>query len=382
MFIDKKLLLWLCITIQSVVYATVPLFKVYPDLVNQIPHVTLGDFPTPLTYCPALSQELQCTVLCKRDDLAGPVQPNGARLFGGNKVRKLEFVLADALAHGAQSIVTFGCSGSNHALATAIYGKQMGLDVTSLLSHQSNSWVVQRNLLLQELYGAQLAFYMTGKERKAAGEHFVEHCQTRLGRSPYVIPPGASMPVGVLGFINAVFELSEQLDQAAVRTVDYIYLPTGSLGTTVGLLMGLQLYGCSTKVVGVSVENRANARADVKKLFEATREYLISCDPYFACLTWNDDQLILEEQYVGRGYGLTTPEAQQAIDLFAITEGLVIEHTYTAKAAAALLHDADAGLLKDTMVLFWLTFYGDDCTALLERSRYKNLPQGFHRYFA
>jgi 1-aminocyclopropane-1-carboxylate deaminase/D-cysteine desulfhydrase-like pyridoxal-dependent ACC family enzyme len=356
------------------------LFKRYETLEPQVAHVSLGDLPTPVSHCAQLSQSLNCELSVKRDDLAGRLQSDGTRLFGGNKLRKLEFLLPDAQRKGYTTVLTRGCAGSNHALATAVYAQQLDLKAICLLADQPNSWVVQRNLLLQVIYGAELHHYTTTKERNASIPEHVQRCEAETGSAPYLIPPGGSIPVGVVGFINAIFELEDQIKEGKTVLPDYIYVATGSLGTTVGLLIGLQLISAPTIVVGVAVEPDDDYLKDARKLFEDTKSYLCGLDPSFSSLTWKDKQFILREQYYGEGYGYPTAAASKAEQLFT-SEGIILEDTYTAKAAAALMQDAADGFLSGKKVLFWSTFYSEPCTEMLKKASYHQLPVEFQKKY-
>lgn len=376
----NRLLLMLVVGCSFEVLASVALLERYETLKTQIPHVSLGDFPTPISHCTKISEKLQCKLDVKRDDLAGRLQADGTRLFGGNKLRKLEFLLPDALNKRHRTVLTRGCAGSNHALATALYAKQLGLEAICLLADQPNSWVVKRNLLLQALYGAKLHHYKTTTERNASIQEHVQRCQVDTGLTPYLIPPGGSVPCGVLGFINAVLELDNQIHAGETVQPDYIYVAAGSLGTTVGLLIGLQLIAAPTIVVGVAVEPEDDLRADARKLFEDTKNYLCGFDESFRSLTWKDTQLVIRDQYYGEGYGYPTAAAEKAEQLFK-SDGIILEDTYTAKAAAALEQDAADGFLTGKKVLFWSTFYNDPCTELINTASYRKLPIEFQKEY-
>ena len=376
----KFSLVFLSLGLGSVSFAGVPFFKAYPPLKDTIPYTPLGDFPTPLESCKELSEHLGCMLLCKRDDQSGALQKDATRLYGGNKVRKLEFVLAEAQRKGADAVLTFGSAGSNHALATAVYAQQLGMSTRCLLAPQPNSWVVQRNLLLQLVYKAELQAFATRKERNELTEQYKNELCLKTGSEPYVIPTGASVPLGAVGFINAVYELQEQLTAQNIPFPDSIYVPAGSFGTVAGLLIGLQLLKASTKVVAVAIEPE-DILPPLHTLFDQTREFLISHDSAFADLSWDAQQLEINDACCGTGYGSPTIEAQSALQLFGDLAGITLDDTYTAKAAAALVHDAQIGKLQNKTVLFWLTFYGESCKELCDQVSYKDLPPAFQVYF-
>jgi len=362
------------ILVSGYLQASIPLFKVFPQLEGKVAYQSLGDFPTALIPLENLSEKLGCTILCKRDDSTGPLQSNGSRLIGGNKVRKLEFVLGDAVQQGKKVVLTFGCAGSNHALATTCYAKKLGITTRALLGDQPTSWVVRRNLLLHAYYGTDLVH--TTNRAEAALFHRGE-LRKQYGSEPYVIPLGASMPLGTLGYINAVFELQGQCD---LEKIDAMYVPSGSFGTVVGLLIGLQLAGYHMKVRAIAVEPEPILQP-IRELFEQTREFLVRLDKSFEAISWQDTQLEIYDSFSGEAYGASTKETAEAIALFENVEKLVLEDTYSAKAAAAVISDARSGKLVDKSIIFLHTFYGEKCQKQCDAVTHRDLPKEFHQYF-
>lgn len=190
----------------------IPLFKQYPQLGEKLPYISLGEFPTPVQELQRLGMELGVGHLyIKRDDLSG-------RLYGGNKPRKLEFILGDVLRSGVKEVITFGGAGSNHALATAIYARQAGLKSISMLMQPPNARYVRRNLLMSHCCGAEL--HSCGARLESvwnmplvylATIYQLLRCRLKSGYFPKLIPPGGSSPLGVIGFVNAALELKEQI---------------------------------------------------------------------------------------------------------------------------------------------------------------------------
>src|SRR3989304_8286292 len=183
-----------------------PFFSHYSTLQN-IPYCQLGDFPTPVHVLDETNKILGTRLYIKRDDLSGKKQSDGKRAYGGNKIRKLEFLLADALASNAKTIITFGCAGSNHALATSLYAHALGLKCTVLLKPQPNAQQVQKNLLYHQLHGTELLYYKNNQDRAQGTHQIIKEVTERDGIPPYIIPTGGSCPRGVLGFVKAAFEL-------------------------------------------------------------------------------------------------------------------------------------------------------------------------------
>ncbi|KKQ10883.1 MAG: D-cysteine desulfhydrase [candidate division TM6 bacterium GW2011_GWF2_36_6] len=234
--------------------ADAPIFKAFPGLQETLAHITLGTFPTPILKTDKFGIFLKDAfgidvknLYVKQDSLSGRKNTDPAQLFGGNKVRKLEFILADALLCGAETIVTVGDAGSNHALATAIYSKLVGLDCIIMLAPQLNTSYLQRNLLMDLYYSPTIKAYFSEAQRavdeiKVSREFILAEKQ-----SPYYIPMGGSNEVGAVGFVNAAFELKEQIDQKIVPEPDYIYVTLGSAGTAAGFILGCKAAGPKIK---------------------------------------------------------------------------------------------------------------------------------------
>jgi len=342
----------------------------------ELPYVSIAELPTPLDDVgvddgplaasrPAADPDFQLpALLVKRDDLTSAV-------YGGNKVRKLEFLLGDAIARGAKSVMTFGAYGSNHALATAVHGSALGLDVHVVLSPQAPTSNGRDSVLSHAGIGTSLHVI----DDYAQAGRFAVGLRARLrerdGVEPYVIPAGGSSPVGAVGYVNAAVELAEQVDSAvksahergqtepASRDVtgpDVIYVAAGTLGTAVGLAIGLAATGSPTRVEAVRVTPEEMANADVaRELAEHTIALLKTADPTFPRLTFEDLAIRLRDDQYGDGYAMPTQGAQEALRL-AEHAGLHLETTYTAKALSAFVADSRAGLLRDEHVLFWDTY--------------------------
>ena len=258
-----------------------PLLEDYPRLAERLSHVSLGRFPTPVEKLEGVGSALGLDRLyIKRDDLSGDV-------YGGNKVRKLELLLGDALRRNAKEVITFGFAGSNHALATALYAGRLGLGSTSLLLPQVNAHYVRRNLLASHYFKADLRHYENrtllglGLLRKLLGG------RVRQGTFPRVIPAGGSCPLGVCGYVNAALELRRQILGGEMPEPDLIYVPLGSMGTAVGLTLGLKAADLKCRVVAVRVigERSANARK-MARLFHDTASLLRRLDPAFPEIRW------------------------------------------------------------------------------------------------
>lgn len=362
----------------------IALFEIYPRLAERLPHAALGQWPTPVQRLERLEAALRerfgdglgdARLFVKRDDLSG-------QSYGGNKVRKLEFLLGRALHEGRKATLTFGAAGSNHALATAIYARQAGLHTISMLVPQPNSPSVRKNLLMSHRVGAELHFspYYAASARDA----LYQLVRRRIddGQRPYLIPPGGSSPVGMFGFVNASFELRQQIRRGDLPEPDCIYAASGTMGTVVGLHLGAQAAGLHSQIVAVRVTAaKFTSMEKARRYFRHTLRLLRKADPAFPTVTFDDQQFILRHDCYGEDYGVPTPEALDAIRLLNDTEGIRIEGTYTGKAFAALLADAAAGRLRNKTALFWNTYNSRDFSAEIANVDYHELPKAFHRYF-
>lgn len=362
------------------------LFTYFPNLAKSISYISLGDFPTPVTKADNLAQVIGIKHLyIKRDDLSGKKIDDHTRLFGGNKVRKLEFLLADALSHNARTIITFGCAGSNHALATSTYASYLGLNSISLLRSQWNSHIVQRNLLLGLLNNTTFRLSPTAELHKINFiSELVKHKQ-KYGDFPYVIPVGGSCPLGVIGFINAVFELKKQIEQGIMQTPDKIYVPVGSCGTFVGLLLGIKAAQLHTQLIGVTIEPEEHAHEFVDKileLYQETNTLLYEHDTTFGLMPITARDIYLTHDACGQDYALFTPEAVEAMKLMQKTEAITLDGVYTGKACAGMLkHLQTNPLLDNQIILFWHTFCSDKFENKFNYENYHKLPKAFQTYF-
>ena len=278
-------------------------------------------------------------LLVKRDDAI----PFG---FGGNKVRKLQIVAAQALAAGADTLITTGGVQSNHARATAAAAARLGLDCV-IVANGTRPARLTANALLLELLGARVE-YVESRAAREPGMQEVAETLRRDGRVPCVIPLGASTPHGALALARAVGEMLRQ-----VPAPDVIVHASSSGGTQAGLLAGCALHGLSTRVVGVSADDPAG------EIGEKISSIIAGMGPL---LGLDGDELVaacpieVDDSFVGDGYGLASDASREAQHLVARTEALFVDHTYTAKALAALIAYTRDGRLRDGQtVLFWHT---------------------------
>jgi D-cysteine desulfhydrase len=311
-------------------------------------HVSLGCWPTPVRHAPELGRTLGLDALfIKRDDVSGLA-------YGGNKVRKLEFLLGQALAEKRRSLITFGATGSNHVRATAVYGAQVGLRVHAVLSPQPETSYLAANLQADRDAGAVIHMVDSFGAALSRGTELREQLAREEGIEPAVIPFGGTDARGTLGFVNAAVELSAQIAQGLLPEPDFIYLPYGSTGTAAGLALGLLALGLRTRVVGVRVvPAEATNPVRTARITNEAAALLREADGHFPAVSAKDAALTIREGFLGEGYAVPTPESQAAVAL-AAAHGLHLETTYTGRALAALA--ADVGRLAGKTVLFWNTY--------------------------
>lgn len=337
---------------------TSPLARRFPGTAS-LPRARVVTLPTPVEPLPALARDLGVRSLwVKRDDLTSAV-------YGGNKVRKLEYLLGAALVEGRRAVITFGAYGSNHCLATAVHARALGLEPHVVLSPQAPGPFAVATLLAHA--GLGTVIHPVGDwDGEAEGERVASELTARDGVSPCVIPMGGSSPLGAVGYVNAAIEVADQFrelnanvdaaDLSAYARPDVVYVAAGTLGTAVGLAVGLAAIGAHTRVVAVRVTPDGVATEDIaEQLADDTIALLSSLDPDFPPLTFADLRFELRHDWFEPGYGVVTPETEESVAI-AAASGITLETTYTGKAFAALVADARAERLAGCQVLFWDTY--------------------------
>lgn len=352
------------------------LFRRFPSLRERLPRVVLADLPTPVTALDLPSRlGGGIPLFVKRDDLS-------AAPYGGNKVRKLELLLAAARRDGAAEVMTFGVAGSNHALATALYAERAGLRSISILTPQRNAGYVRRNLLAHLSCNGELHHY--ADERAAATGAAWQRLRHRraTGLTPLRIPGGGSSALGTVGFVNAAFELREQIEAGVLPEPERLYVALGTMGTAAGLALGLQAAGLRTRLVPVRVVRESIGNVEgMAALFRRTSALLHRLDPGFPLLDMDPRHARIRHEQFGEKYAAFTEAGMQAVRLMDEVAGLALEGTYTGKAMAALLADLQAADRRPASALFWLTYNGRDMSPLIAGRDYRRLPAAFHAYF-
>jgi D-cysteine desulfhydrase family pyridoxal phosphate-dependent enzyme len=306
--------------------------------------LTLSHTPTPLQFLPRLSEHTGVDVWMKRDDLTEGMGT------GGNKVRKLEYILADALAKGAKTVVTTGGPQSNHAKTTAALAVKAGLTPVLVLAGKEPGHR-RTHLFLNELLGAEMHFSKAYTPQQI--EQALQDTYRKLdgqGRKPYLIPIGGSSGLGTLGYLDAYTELESQLKSADQDLCfEWIVVTAGSGGTYAGLFIGQEQAGGRARLLGVSAWLSAS---DIRKrILHCMHEVLPD---------WADkplaERIRVDDRYIGPGYGKLTRPAQEAIQLVARTEAILLDHVYTGKTMAAVIDYIARGVIRPgERVLFWHT---------------------------
>jgi D-cysteine desulfhydrase len=325
--------------------ASTPLFERFPGLADAVPWLPLGRFPTPIEPL-ALDGSRAAALFVKRDDLASP-------LYGGNKTRKLEHVLAEAQLAGATALVTIGAIGSNHGLATALHGRALGFDVRLALFDQPVTSFVHTNVsaLVVAQAGLQYGGSIAGALLAARRMH---RAVRAAGGRPYFIMPGGSSRIGNIGHVAAALELAGQVRAGELPEPDRIFVALGTCGTAAGLVTGLKLAGLRTRVSAVRVVNPVPAsRITVRYFAQDLADHLHDYDPAVPRLRILASDFDVITNYFGNGYGEVTRAASDAVDW--ASPALRLETTYTGKALAACL-DYCRTEGEGQTVLFWNTF--------------------------
>lgn len=302
-----------------------------------IPRLRIAHLPTPVEALPRLSAELGGpTLLVKRDDLTGLA-------FGGNKTRKLDYLFAEAQANGARTIITSGALQSNHCRQTAAASARLNFDCILVLSGVKPS-TATGNFLLDKLFDAEIV-WSTVEERDHIQELTFQNAWD-AGKRPYLIPYGGSNTTGATAFVYAIQELLAQQYQP-----DWIVFASSSGGTQAGLVVGAKLFGFKGKVLGISVDKaESELKQSVASLATATTDALGEKANFLA------QEILVNDGYLGEGYGMMGRPEIEAIRLFACMEGLLLDPVYTGRAAAGLIDLIRKGYFKpEETVLFWHT---------------------------
>jgi len=303
-----------------------------------IARLNFAHLPTPIEKLPRLTKVLGGPrILVKRDDQTGLA-------FGGNKTRKLEFLIAEAQEQGAKMLISAGAIQSNHCRQTVAAAARFGFDCTLVLTGERPA-EPSANFLLDQLFGAEIITVADRKDRDRVLQETFDNA-VAAGRKPYLVPYGGSSPTGALGYAFAMEEFMEQNIK-----VDWIIFGTSSGGTHAGLVLGQRVFGFNGNVLGISIdEPEAELKAHVSALATQASEKLGER------IEFTGDDVLATANYCQAGYGVFGDGEREAIKLFASNEGLLLDPVYTGRAAAGMIDLIRKGFFrKDETILFWHT---------------------------
>ncbi len=303
-----------------------------------IPRFNFAHLPTPIEEMPRLTKALNAPrLLVKRDDQTGLA-------FGGNKTRKLEFLVAEAREQGADTLISAGAIQSNHCRQTAAAAARFGFECTLVLTgerpEQSSA-----NFLLDQLFGAQIITVEDRKDRDRILQETFDNA-VASGKKPYLVPYGGSSPTGALAYAFAVEEFMQQNIHA-----DWIVFGTSSGGTHAGFVLGQRIFNFKGRILGISIdEPEIELKAHVSELASQASER------FGTRITFTHNDVLANENYCQAGYGVFGEGEREAIHLFASNEGLLLDPVYTSRAAAGMIDLIRKGFFKkDETILFWHT---------------------------
>ena len=305
----------------------------------KFPRLFMAHLPTRLEKLSRLSQALNApTIWLKRDDCTG-------MSTGGNKTRKLEFLMAEAVEQKAGCVITQGATQSNHARQTAAFSAKLGMACHILLEDRTGSnkdaYKNNGNVLLDHLHGATTKTFAGGTDMIQAMEDLAETLRAK-GQNVYVIPGGGSNPTGALGYVNCAYELVGQANDMGLE-IDHIVTATGSAGTQAGLIVGLKAIHAQIPLLGIGVRAPKDKQEEnVFELAQATAQKLGCPDVVSRA------DVVANCDYVGKGYGIPGEDTLEAIRLFATLEGILLDPVYSGKGAAGLIDLCRKGHFKQS----------------------------------
>ena len=322
---------------------------------TNLPRIQIAQLPTPIQYLPNLSSKLgDLKVFIKRDDQTGLA-------FGGNKTRKLEFLIGDAKAMNAQTLITTGAVQSNHCRQTAAAAARFGLKCILVLTGSKTDTAFIKsgkytgNLLIDKLVGAKFVYSQLDDRDRVVNETYREELEK--GSQPYIIPYGGSNKIGAYAYTLAVNEIMEQTCNSPGEnsTPEWIIFPTSSGGTQAGMIVGARKYGFYGRMLGISVDKQSEPLK--KRIVELANQITKLSGISYKFI---QSEILVNDDYLGGGYGVAGDAEKNAIELFARSEGILLDPVYTGRAAAGFLDLHQSGFFKKengepTKILFWHT---------------------------
>ena len=346
------------------------LSSAHPKLATSLGRLNLADLPTPVSTATLEAPSGRQTIWVKRDDIS-------SREYGGNKVRKLEYIFERARQRGARRVATFGAVGSNHALATAIFARQSGLGCTCFLTRQPPTPSIARTLNMHLQLGTEIVRLSRSIDRLATLRRYLH------GRHSWVVPLGGSSWLGAVGFVNAALEIADQVRSGMLPAPERIYIANGTMGSSAGLALGLALAGLATELHAVRVvDDRFASPGRFLRLMRKTNDMLRRLDPSVPADLADRARLCWRNEFFAGGYAEYDDVTLAAVATAKDELELSLETTYTGKAMAALLHDVSLPHYEGEPYLFWNTYNSRPLPATGARpSAEADIPPEFLRYF-
>ena len=341
----------------------------FPRIGASLRRTAIASVPTPVTSHTIDLPPGTRNIMVKHDEATNDV-------YGGNKVRKLEYLLRRASDRKAHRIATFGAVGSNHALATAIHATRLGFDCTCFLSHQKATPNIARTLNMHRELGTELVHWGRLTDSLALYRQYLQH------RKTWVIPLGGTCWLGAIGFINAGLELAEQIRAAEIPCPARIYIACGTTGSTAGLALGLAAARLPTTVHAIQVADKPFSSPEkMHHLMLKTRFILNRLDPSFGAAeeTW---RLRWRDEFLAGGYAKVDAVTEDSVAVADAALGLKLETTYTGKAFVAMLHDLRSPDYSGEPYLFWNTYNSRELPVGAQQpATLDNIPEEFARYY-
>jgi 1-aminocyclopropane-1-carboxylate deaminase/D-cysteine desulfhydrase-like pyridoxal-dependent ACC family enzyme len=341
----------------------------YPKLAEKLRKRSFASLPTPISHHEIKLPSGTRSLSVKHDDQT-------SNIYGGNKVRKLEYLLQRAQDRGAERIATFGAVGSNHALATAIFAREFGFDCTCFLAHQKRTPNIPNTLNMHLKLGTELVRYGGSIDRLELFRRYLQN------RKTWVIPLGGTCWLGAVGFVNAGLELAAQIDSGDLEAPDRIYIANGTMGSVAGLAIGIAIAGLPIEIHAVRVaDNRFAKREVLDRLMNKTTTLLNSLDPSIPLDAATRTRIIWRDDFYAGGYAAADEVTTHAVEFARDSLGLTLETTYTGKAMAALLRDLEV-IDEGISTLFWNTYNSRPLPSIeSDRPSLQDLPEQFRRYY-
>lgn len=355
-----------------------PLFEHYPELKKHLPVQRLGQYPTPVHKLENLGKVYGYENLwIKRDDKT-------SQIYSGNKVRMFEFILSYAKSLNRKTLLSWGSIGSNQILASVIHSQGMDFKPTqALMFKQAVTPHVLTNMRVDRYYGTQM-HYAGGYGRLALKLVYLYLKLWITGQKPFLVPYLASSVPSVMGYVNAMFELKEQIDAGEMPEPDIIFITVGTGGTFAGVILGAILTGIQSRIIGTRITEKIVCN-EIMIAFEINRtiRFFNKIGYSLPIKKIRARDIEMDHTQCGKGYGEPTDQCLQALKIIEETEGIVMDQTYTAKTLASVIDYMKNATDKTRPILFWNTLNSIDLTEIASQiDDYKDFPKSFHRFLS